>query len=92
MSHGKQFTLYSVIGGPNGWYATHSHHSTVPRSYTVRIYRKVDMVLRELGLTFETKFLDLTKNEQKAPEFTKFNPNGRIPALIDHHNNDFVVW
>jgi len=22
----------------------------------------------------------------------KINPNGRIPAIIDHHNNDFIVW
>ena len=50
------------------------------------------MVLRELGLTFETIFLSFEKGEHKAPEFTKYNPNGRIPALIDHHYNDFVVW
>ncbi|KIP09022.1 hypothetical protein PHLGIDRAFT_126617 [Phlebiopsis gigantea 11061_1 CR5-6] len=72
MSHGKQFTLYSIVFGPNGW--------------------KVEMVLRELGLAFETIFLDPGKNEIKAPEFTKYNPNGRIPALIDHLNDDFVVW
>ncbi|CCL99910.1 uncharacterized protein FIBRA_01935 [Fibroporia radiculosa] len=72
MSHGKQFTLYSHTGGPNGW--------------------KVVFVLKELGLEYETIYLDLVKGEQKAPGFTKYNPNGRIPALIDHGNNDFVVW
>ena len=36
--------------------------------------------------------LDFAKQEHKAPEFTKYNPNGRIPALIDHHNGDFVIW
>lgn len=56
------------------------------------ILRKVEMVLRELGLSFETKFLESKKNEIKGPEFVKLNPNGRIPAIIDHHNNDFVVW
>ena len=50
------------------------------------------MVLRELNLAFETKFLDQHKGETKAPGFTKYNPNGRVPALIDHYNNDFVVW
>ena len=54
--------------------------------------RKVAHVLDELNLTYETVFLKFDKNEQKAPEFTKYNPNGRIPALIDHHNNDFVIW
>ncbi|PSS32159.1 hypothetical protein PHLCEN_2v2067 [Hermanssonia centrifuga] len=72
MSHGKQFTLYSHKGGPNGW--------------------KVAIVLEELGLTYESIYLDFQKGEQKAPEHTKYNPNGRIPTLIDHKNNDFTLW
>ncbi|EKM50007.1 uncharacterized protein PHACADRAFT_264484 [Phanerochaete carnosa HHB-10118-sp] len=72
MSHGKQFTLFSHTGGPNGW--------------------KVAFILEELGLTYESIYFDFKKNEHKAPEFTKYNPNGRIPAVIDHRNNDFVVW
>ncbi|KAF7797157.1 hypothetical protein EIP86_008349 [Pleurotus ostreatoroseus] len=72
MSHGKQFTLYTHKGGPNGW--------------------KVAIVLEELGLTYEPIYLDFQKQEQKAPEHTKFNPNGRIPTLIDHQNNDFFLW
>ena len=50
------------------------------------------MVLRELGLTFEVQYLNLGKKEHKAPGFTEYNPNGRIPVIIDHHHNDFVVW
>ncbi|PCH41974.1 glutathione S-transferase C-terminal-like protein [Wolfiporia cocos MD-104 SS10] len=72
MSHGKQFTLYTHKGGPNGW--------------------KVAFVLTELGLTYESIYLDFNKGEHKAPEYTKYNPNGRIPTLIDHRNNDFTVW
>jgi len=53
---------------------------------------KVAFVLEELGLTYETIYLKFDKQEQKAPEFTKYNPNGRIPAIIDHYNNDFVLW
>ncbi|KAL4252417.1 Glutathione transferase family protein [Abortiporus biennis] len=71
-AHGKQFTLYSHPGGPNGW--------------------KVTFVLEELCLSYETIYLDFGKGAQKAPEHTKYNPNGRIPTLIDHHNNDFVIW
>nr|AFN88461.1 glutathione transferase Ure2p5 [Phanerodontia chrysosporium]4F0C_A Chain A, Glutathione transferase [Phanerodontia chrysosporium]5O00_A Chain A, Glutathione transferase Ure2p5 [Phanerodontia chrysosporium] len=53
---------------------------------------KVDMLLRELGLSFETVYVNLGQREHKSPSFTKYNPNGRIPALIDHYYNDFVVW
>ncbi|CCM07089.1 uncharacterized protein FIBRA_09415 [Fibroporia radiculosa] len=53
---------------------------------------KVAFVLNELGLQYETIYFDFGKKEQKAPEHIKYNPNGRIPTLIDHGNNDFVVW
>ena len=43
-------------------------------------------------MTYEPVYLDFGKNEQKAPEYTKYNPNGRIPTLIDHHNGDFILW
>ena len=49
------------------------------------------MVLEELGLDYNPVYLDFSKGEQKAPEHTKLNPNGRIPTLVDHQNNDFVV-
>lgn len=54
--------------------------------------RKVAFVLEELGLTYESIYLDLNADEHKKPEFTKYNPNGRIPVLIDHENSDFVLW
>ena len=54
--------------------------------------RKVAIVLEELGLTYESVYLDFSKGEQKGPEYVKINPNGRIPAIVDHHNNDFAVW
>ncbi|EJT97671.1 glutathione S-transferase C-terminal-like protein [Dacryopinax primogenitus] len=53
---------------------------------------KVAIVLSELGLEYEMIYLDFDKKEHKAPEFVKYNPNGRIPALVDHANNDFVLW
>ena len=54
--------------------------------------RKVAMVLEELGLTYESIYLDFQKGEHKLPEHVKYNPNGRIPTIIDHKNNDFVLW
>ena len=54
--------------------------------------RKVATVLEELGLTYHPIYLDFGKGEHKAPEHTKYNPNGRIPTIIDHKNNDLVLW
>ena len=56
------------------------------------VRRKVAFVLEELGLTYESIYLDFNTGEHKKPEHTKYNPNGRIPTLIDHKNNDFTVW
>ena len=55
-------------------------------------HRKVAFVLAELGLSYEPKYLDLNKGDQKSPEYTQYNPNGRIPTLVDHSNNDFTIW
>ena len=54
--------------------------------------RKVVFVLEELGLTYKSIYLDFGKNEQKSPEHVKYNPNGRIPTIVDHKNNDFALW
>jgi len=53
---------------------------------------KVAIVMEELGIKYETKYLDFQSGEHKAPEHTKHNPNGRIPTIIDHDNNDFTLW
>lgn len=49
-------------------------------------------MLEELGLSYESVYLDFDKKEQKAPAHTQLNPNGRIPTLVDHEVGDFVVW
>lgn len=39
--------------------------------------------LEELGIPYEKKRLHLDKGEQKAPDYLKINPNGKVPALTD---------
>ena len=44
---------------------------------------KVSIALEELGLPYQVHALSFDKKEQKAPEFLRINPNGRIPAIVD---------
>ncbi|KIM32992.1 hypothetical protein M408DRAFT_190392 [Serendipita vermifera MAFF 305830] len=53
---------------------------------------KILIILNELGLTYKEYLLDFGKQEQKGESYVSFMPNGRIPALVDHWNNDKVVW
>ena len=48
--------------------------------------RKVSILLEELGLPYTTHAIDISKNEQFAPEFLKISPNNRIPAIVDTDN------
>ena len=49
---------------------------------------KLTIALEELGLSrgsdYILEILDLKAKEQKRPEFLTINPNGRIPAIVDH--------
>jgi glutathione S-transferase/GST-like protein len=53
---------------------------------------KVSIALEELELPYDMRVLDFTKAEQKEPWFLAINPNGRIPAIIDHDAGDFAVF
>jgi glutathione S-transferase len=58
----------------------------------VLVNRRVAIILEELGLSYESIYLTFEKGEHKAPAYLKINPNGRIPALVDHKNDNFVIW
>jgi len=51
--------------------------------------QKVRLVLAEKDLSYEKNFVDLTKNEQRAPEFLRLNPYGKVPVLVDE---DEVIY
>lgn len=52
----------------------------------------VPVALEELDLQYNVKTLNMKEREQKSEWYLKINPNGRLPALIDHSKEDFVVW
>ena len=54
--------------------------------------RKALIMLEELELPYEATWLNLGELQQKEPWFLKINPNGRIPAIVDHDENDFAVF
>ncbi len=48
--------------------------------------RKVSIMLEETGLPYTTHPIDISKDEQFAPDFLKIAPNNRIPAIVDNDN------
>ena len=50
--------------------------------------RKILMALEELGLPYEVRWVDITKGDQFDPGFLAVNPNGKIPAIVDHDGPD----
>eukprot|EP01087_Luapelamoeba_hula_P001172 TRINITY_DN1091_c0_g2_i1.p1 TRINITY_DN1091_c0_g2~~TRINITY_DN1091_c0_g2_i1.p1 ORF type:complete len:222 (+),score=42.10 TRINITY_DN1091_c0_g2_i1:95-760(+) len=50
---------------------------------------KVAALLNELGLTYESKFVDF---QNKPAEFLAIAPNGRIPVIVDHSRNDKTLF
>jgi len=46
--------------------------------------RKVAIMLEETGLKYQAFPVNIGKGEQNAPDFRRVNPNGKIPAIVDH--------
>ena len=53
---------------------------------------KISIALEEMGLDYEVKAIDLSKNEQKSDKFLAICPNGRIPAIVDTAKDRLAVF
>ena len=45
--------------------------------------RKVSIMLEEIGTPYEVHAIDISKDEQFAPDFLRISPNNKIPAIVD---------
>jgi GST-like protein len=52
--------------------------------YTSPNVRKVLIALEELGLPYEIKWTDITAGDQFSDSYLQVNPNGKVPAIVDH--------
>ncbi len=50
--------------------------------------RKVSIALEELGLRYAVHTVNITKDEQFAPDFLRISPNNKIPAIVDPEGPD----
>ena len=50
---------------------------------------KVRAVAAHLGVALDLKFVDLTKGQQRTPDYLALNPTGRTPTLVD---GDLKLW
>lgn len=57
--------------------------------------RKVSLMLEETRLPYRLFPIDLSKGEQHSPQYLQINPNGKIPAIVDHdgpHGQPFPLF
>lgn len=44
---------------------------------------KITIMLEELGVPYDIRYINISRGEQFAPEFLKIAPNNRMPAIVD---------
>ena len=44
---------------------------------------KISIMLEELGVPYEVKYVNIGRGEQFEPDFLKISPNNRMPAIVD---------
>ncbi|MCH7980330.1 MAG: glutathione S-transferase N-terminal domain-containing protein [Proteobacteria bacterium] len=53
---------------------------------------KASVTLEELEIPYEVRHIKILEGEQHKPEYLAINPNGRIPAIVDHDADSFKVF
>lgn len=50
--------------------------------------QKVQILVEELAVPYQVVPVDITRGEQHEPRYRLINPNGKIPAIVDHAPSD----
>jgi GST-like protein len=45
---------------------------------------KISILLEELGLPYDVKYVNIGRGDQFEPEFLEISPNNRMPAIVDY--------
>nr|MBV6628785.1 glutathione S-transferase N-terminal domain-containing protein [Oceanococcus sp. HetDA_MAG_MS8] len=53
---------------------------------------KASIALEELGLDYQVQPVNILGGEQHQDAFRAINPNGKIPAIVDHDADDLAVF
>jgi GST-like protein len=53
--------------------------------------RKASIALEEFKLPYTVHPIDITKDQQFAPEFLNISPNNKIPAIVDHETGVILM-
>ncbi len=53
---------------------------------------KASATLEELKLPYNLKPIDINSGIQRGPEYLAINPNGRIPAIVDHSLGNLPIF
>lgn len=49
---------------------------------------KISIMLEELSVPYDVKYIDIGKGEQFEPEFLQIGPNNRMPVIVDPEGPD----
>jgi len=60
-------------------------------SWTTPNGRKVSILLEELGVEYTTHSIDITNDDQMAPDFIAISPSNKIPAIVDQDNGQTLM-
>ena len=53
--------------------------------------RKISIMLEECALDYEVHPINITENEQFAPDFLKISPNNKIPAIVNRDDDKAMM-